>query len=225
MTLSWDDTNELDRYAEIAGRFEKSTAGPMIDRNIFQSDGAHNGTGWSKYDKDGNVITVGLGWSEFNDRGEEITANPTGGVTIDAKGDPGDDIALLGRVRTKLRAVGPRLADAILAVYGDEGAQAAQSKHVHGSLSCLHRLTRAGRALRKLERALDRKKKIEQSKRDVDAKSEALTNAQRDAFDAAIALKEKAEAAYTRAGYDAQEAKRSTRPYPAPRQPFRDEDM
>jgi len=183
VTLSTDDARDLDAYYQLSGTFEASISGPILHRAMLYS-------------------TCGP-----EDPDVEYTARPTAEVREQPKYDPNLKMTeLLGRVRRKLKMVGPRLAAVLESFYGDRGFGCAERVKPYGRIAAVFLHTPAGRALAKRERLASGRTRLKVSDAElienaVARQSDELkTQATADlAHRQALELKESAEAAYSAA--------------------------
>lgn len=178
MTLSSEDLSDLTRFFSSAGHQQRSIQGPILERAwLMQPPPAEPGV--------------------------EITARPTAEVREAPRVEPDvSDFELFGRVSRKMRTLHGIYRLALERFHGDAGVAFAVTHKAHGSHAALHELTKPGRALLKLERAdAERQKtKIERSAAEMEESARARTVAELLALKAAVELKDRAEAAYARAG-------------------------
>lgn len=241
MTLSFDDERDLLGFFAL-GYFEKSTMGPQMERaELFHTRVGADGVSLVPAprarvpDRESDPM-AGLGWAEYNENGQAITAHPTGGVVIEAKGEPNDaHFRLIGRVSRKIAMLSKRNRKVLEHLYGDRGATCAEREAAkdpksgaHGRIVALYELTPAGRDIAKAERAVQGSvsKKLTRAAlimAAVDGKhgDRMLVS---DVHQQALELQRVAEAAYTEATYACQEARAKAAPI-VKQEPLRDEDL
>lgn len=197
MTLSIADARDLDRYFSL-GHFEKSTMGPILERQSLYY----------------------VPESEWNKPDEELTARITAEAREEPKVEPNtEDLELIGRVSRKLSMVGPLYRKALEAYHGDRGAYCAVQMKTHGRIVALFEFTPAGKSLAARERKRGKARNARPSelieraigKHELESDESDRGGTIAEALVQALALKERAEAAYTQASEEVRAARREKR--------------